>query len=436
MAKKMLLTGRYVLPVDEKMTIIEEGGVVVEDSVIKAVGDALNLSRKHSDANIVDTGNSIIMPGLVNTHTHAAMSYFRGIADDMPLKTWLENHIWPAEKKHVVPDFVRRSSELACLEMVKSGTTCFNDMYFFEDTLAEVVESAGLRAVIGEGILDFTSPSCKTPDEAILKTFLNHAKYKDNEQIMVSFAPHSIYTVSEVVLKEAAAQSKEFELPLHIHVAETKKEMEDCLALHGKTPVQYLESLGLLSEYVVAVHAVWLEKEDIEAFKKYNVKVAHCPSSNMKLASGIAPVSSLRIWGITVGLGTDSAASNNTLDLWSDIRAAALLHKVATADSSVLPARDVIRMATIEGARTVGLDGRLGSLEAGKWADLIVVSLDAPHLAPIYDPYSHLVFATHASDVRDVMIGGQWIVKDREAKTLDEKKILREAAEFSARFKS
>lgn len=415
---------------NDSLDIIKDGMIVVSKNKIVDVGRQFDLEDKYEATEIINTGNSIVMPGLINTHTHAAMVYFRGLADDLPLQEWLEKYIWPAEAKFVSPDFIKKASELACLEMIKSGTTCFNDMYFFEEETAKIAFKSGMRAVIGECILNFPTPSCKTSDETIKKTEELISNFINNELVSVAFAPHSIYTCSKDVLEKVRQTAKDKEL-IHIHISETKKEVDDCKKERSKSPVAYLDEIGLLGENVMAAHSIWLDKKDLEIYKKRGVKVSHCPMSNKKLASGIALVPEMLKIGITVSLGTDSVASNNTLDMFSDMRTCALLHKVNKLDPTVVTARQVIKMATIDGARVLELGDKIGSLEVGKRADIITINLNKPHLVPMYDPYSHLAYCVGGEDVNDVIINGKVIMRNREVKTIDEKKILAEANQFS-----
>ncbi len=352
----LIVKGKYVLQMDDEMSVIENGMVVVEKNKIIVLGKEKELKNKYEAKEIIDARNGIIMPGLINTHTHAAMAYFRGLADDLPLNEWLSKRIWPAEAKFVKPNFVKKSSELACLEMIKSGATCFNDMYFFQEITAKVAEKAGMRMLSGEGILDFPTPSCKTPDEAIAKTMELIGRFKNSELVNIAFAPHSIYACGKNVLIKIKELAEEYNLPIHIHLSETKKEVEDCKNKHGKSLAEYLDEIGLLSEKTIAAHSVWLSENDLEIYKNRGVKASHCPASNMKLASGIAPVPEMLDDGIIIGLGSDGAASNNTLDLFSDMRACALLHKVDKLNPTVLSAREVVRMATINGAKVLNLN--------------------------------------------------------------------------------
>ena len=420
----LIIKGKYVLPMDDELSIVKDGFVAVSKNKIVAVGVGDEI-KNYQAGETIDAGDSIIMPGLINTHTHAAMTYFRGLADDLPLDIWLNQHIWPAEAKYVNADFVKQAGELACLEMIKAGVTAYNDMYFFGEAMAAPAIKANLRAVVGITILDF-----KNPREGISEAVDLAKKYKDNELVKIILAPHAIYTCSKENLLKIKQIAEAENMRLHIHVSETKKEVDDCLAAHGKTPVGYLDELGLASDKLTAAHSVWLKDNDLEIYKNRGVKVAHCPISNMKLASGAAPLKHILEMGITVGLGTDGAASNNTLDLFSDMRACALMHKVNNFDPTAISAREVVKMATIDGAKVIGEDKEIGSLETGKKADIITINLNKPHLVPIFNPYSHLVYCVNSGDVENVIVGGKVIMKNRDVKTLDEEKILTEAKKF------
>ena len=409
---------------DDKLTVIKDGFVAVFENKIVGVG-AVDEIKNYQAKEIIDVGNSIVMPGLVNTHTHAAMTYFRGLADDLPLDTWLNEHIWPAEAKYVNAEFVKKASELACLEMIKAGVTCYNDMYFFVEAMAEPAVKAGLRALIGITVLDF-----RNTDEAINEAVQLSKRYNNHELIKAIIDPHGVYSCSKKNLLKTKQAASDNGLSLHMHFNETKKEVEDAKKLFGKTSVEYLDELGMLSDKFIAAHSVWLSDNDLKIFKDRGVKVAHCPISNMKLASGAAPLKRMLELGITVGLGTDGAASNNTLDLFSDMRACALLHKVNNFDPTAISAKEVVKMATTHGAKVLGMEKEIGSLEIGKKADIITINLDKPHLTPIYDPYSHLVYCVNGEDVENVIVNGKVIMKNREVKTLDEEKILKQAGEF------
>lgn len=440
----LAVKGKYILPINNSLDIIEDGMVIVEGSKITAVGKREELeamlkadrgTAKHNvnhNTEVIDAGNSIVMPGLINTHAHAAMAYFRGLADDLPLDIWLGEHIWPAENKYLSPEFVKQSGELAILEMIKSGTTCFNDMYLFEDVLGKTAEEAGIRAMIGSVIFNFPCASSQSPEDTLNQALEQMNMFKGSKLATVALDPHAIYTCAGNILQKINEISKEKNAMIHIHLSETEKEVLDCKNENGKTPVEYLNELGLLSPRLIIAHAVWLSDNDLELLAKNQVKVAHCPVSNKKLASGIAPIAKMLEKGIAVGLGTDGAASNNTLDMFSDMRITALLHKVSNMNPTVLSAREVVKMATIEGARVLGMDQKTGSLEPGKLADIITINLDKPHLQPIYDPYSHLAYCVNGADVENSIINGKVVMRNREVKTLNEDKILKEAREFKA----
>jgi len=429
MKKNLLIKGKYLLTMDDELSVIEDGGVIVEDDVIVKTGKSADLEKEFT-GKIYDTGNSIIMPGLINTHTHVAMTYFRGMADDLPLKEWLEKHIWPAEAKYMNPDFVKNSASLGCLEMIKSGTTCFNNMSFFEDIISKVVEKSYMRAFLGEGLLMFPTPSCSTPDMAIEKTIELIKEHSENELIKICFAPHSIYTCEKKYLYKVKELSEEYKVPLHIHVSETKEEVKDSKKNHKQSPVAYLDKLNFLDKNVLSAHNIWISEKDMDIYKKRSVRLSHCPISNLKLASGVAPISRLLEKGIVVSLGTDSAASNNTLDLFSEIKTCALIQKAYNLDPTVLPAKTVVEMATKNGAKALGVDDIIGSLESGKKADIITIDLDKPHLSPIYDPYSHIVYCANSSDVANVFVNGKQIVKNSEVLTMNEERILHDANNF------
>lgn len=418
----LIIKGKYILPMDNELTIIKDGFVAVAAGRVLAVGAEDELKDYQAEETI-EAGNSIIMPGLINTHTHAAMAYFRGLADDLPFGVWLNERVWPAEAKYVNKEFVRKSGELSCLEMIKSGTTCFNDMYFFgQNIMARVAEAAGLRALLGIDL--------KNPEMSINYALDLAGQYQDNEYIKITLAPHSVYACSTNTLEKVKQASEENNFRVHIHVSESEKEVVDCRKTHGKTPVEYLDELGLLSDKLMAAHSIWLTDEDLKIYQDRQVKMVHCPVSNMKLTSGVAPLDKILKAGVIAGLGTDGSASNNTLDLLADMRVCALLHKIVHVDPAVISARQLLQMATIDGAKVIGLEKEIGSLEAGKKADLITISLNKPHLSPIYDPYSHLIYCANGADVADVIVNGKIIMKNRQVKTMDEEKILAEANKF------
>ncbi|MGE0083785.1 MAG: amidohydrolase family protein [Desulfococcaceae bacterium] len=382
----------------------------------------------------IDARGGIVMPGLVNTHTHMPMTLFRGLADDLPLDQWLNQHIFPAEAKHINPESVRAGTMLACAEMLLSGITTCCDGYFLEDHVAEAVQEMGIRAVLGHGIIDFPAPGVPHPAENV-NTALAFAEKWEGVSLLIrpSLFCHSPYTCSAETLKKAKAGADAHGLLFQIHVSETKAEREQMTNLHGLSPVAYLDKLGILDQNTLLVHCVWVDEKDIEIIAEHGACISHNPESNMKLASGIAPVPQFLKAGITVGLGTDGCASNNNLDLFGEMDTAAKLHKVSTLDPTVMNAHTVLKMATIEGAKAIGLGEQIGSLEIGKSADMIIMDTNQPHLTPMYDPISHIVYAARGSDVRDVMINGKMLVRNRQLCRVNLVRILEKAAEIGKR---
>jgi 5-methylthioadenosine/S-adenosylhomocysteine deaminase len=429
-----IYTARYVVTMDAQRHLIEDGAVAIRGDRIVAVGKRGDIDKQFQPSHRLDRPEALIMPGLINTHAHAAMSLFRGIADDLKLQDWLEKYIFPAEAKNVTPDFVLWGTRLACLEMMLSGTTTFVDMYYFEDRVAQAAKEAGMRGVLGETILRFKSPDAATPADALRFTEKFIQQYKDDPLIVPAVAPHAIYTNSDADLQAARKLADKYRKPLVIHLSETKKENDDALRTRGMSPTRLLDKLGVLNGPTVAAHGVWLDQADMRILKARGTGIAHCPSSNMKLASGVAPVVKLLSLGIPVGLGTDGpAGSNNDFDLMEEMNLAADLQKVTTGDPTVLPAEQAVAMATILGARVAGLDKQIGSLEAGKRADLIALRLDRPHAVPLYNVYSQIVYALKGSDVEDVVVNGKPIVRDNRSLTLDANLVLDKAKEYSAK---
>ena len=429
-----IYTARYVVTMDAQRHLINDGAVAIRGDRIAAVGKRDDIEKRFQPSHRLDRPEALIMPGLINTHTHAAMSLFRGIADDLKLQDWLEKYIFPAEAKNVTPDFVLWGTRLACLEMMLSGTTTFVDMYYFEDRVAEAVKEAGMRGVLGETILKFKSPDAATPADSLRFTEKFLQRYKDDPLIVPAVAPHAIYTNNDVDLQAARKLADKYREPLVIHLSETKTENEDALRTRGMSPTRLLDKLGVLNGPTVAAHCIWLDQADMQILKARGAGIAHCPSSNMKLASGVAPVVKLLNLGIPVGLGTDGpAGSNNDFDLMEEMNLAADLQKVTTGDPTVLSAEQAVAMATILGARVAGLDKQIGSLEAGKRADLITLRLDRPHAVPLYNVYSQIVYALKGSDVEDVVINGKPVVRDGRSLTLDSNLVLAKAKEYAAK---
>jgi len=427
-------SARYVITEDAQHRVIENGAVAVTGGRIVGVGTRAEIDAKFQAKHRLDRPDAILAPGLINTHTHAAMSLFRGIADDKKLQDWLEKYIFPAEAKNVTPDFVRWGTRLGCLEMLLGGTTTFTDMYYFEDVVAEVAQEAGMRGVLGETIIQFPVADAKTPADALAFSEKYLTRFRNDPLVVAAVAPHAIYTNSDETLKAARALANKFHAPLLIHLAETKKELDDSLAARHMTPVKALDSLGVLTGRTVAAHCVWVNDADMEILKARGVGVAHCPSSNMKLGSGVAPIARMLELGLTVGLGPDGpAGSNNDFNMFEEMDLAAKLQKVMTLDPETLPASTALEMATIRGARVLGMEKEIGSLEAGKRADMIVVRLDRPNAVPMYDAVSQMVYALKADDVRDVMVNGKPVVSDGRILTLNQAQILLKAEEYRAK---
>jgi 5-methylthioadenosine/S-adenosylhomocysteine deaminase len=424
-------SARYVLTQDGTRRVIENGAVAVRGERIVAVGTKAEIDAKYQAKVRVDRPQAILAPGLINTHTHAAMSLLRGVADDRNLQDWLNKVIFPAEAKNVTPDFVRWGTRLACLEMLQGGTTTFTDMYYFEEVVAEVAKEAGMRGVLGETVIMFPVPDAKTPAEGLARAERFIQRFRNDSLVTPTVAPHALYTNTDDSLRAARALADRYHVPLIIHLSETKKENADEIAKRGTTPTATLDGLGVFSGPTVAAHSVWEDEKDIAILAKRGVGVAHCPSSNAKLASGVAPVTRMLAAGITVGLGTDGpAGSNNDFDMFEEMDLAAKLQKVTTLDPEALPAQRALDMATIDGAKVLGMEKEIGSLEPGKRADMIVVRLDTPRATPLYDPISQIVYDLKASDVRDVVINGKQVLKDGVVLTLDQKAILAKAAEY------
>jgi 5-methylthioadenosine/S-adenosylhomocysteine deaminase len=433
-AADLLIRNGLVITMDEKERILDPGWIAVTSGEIVAVGEGDGWERfRKGDTQVVDASGAAVLPGLVNTHTHVPMVLFRGFADDLELSQWLQEHIFPAEARFVDAGFVRAGARLALAEMVRGGTTTFADMYFFEDEVAKVSAEAGMRAMLAPALMDFPTPENKSWEEG-LETFKAFARrWRDHPLVTPCLGPHAIYTVSPDSLREAANLAREMELPLHIHVSETEPEVAESRKSHGRSPVALLNELGVLDTMLIAAHCVHLDDADRELLVKKGAGIAHCPESNMKLCSGAAPIPRLMAEGAAVGLGTDGAASNNDLDMWGEMDTAAKMHKLITNDPTAMPAKMVLKMATLGGARALHLEKKIGSLEPGKRADLILVRLDGLHMTPRYNIYSHLVYAAKPSDVTDVFVDGRQLMRSRELLTLDEAAIRVEAEQYRAR---
>jgi 5-methylthioadenosine/S-adenosylhomocysteine deaminase len=430
-----IICAEYVLPVDIQLSVIRDGAVAVNRGKIVAVGTYDGVIQDYESDTVIGGKNRVAIPGLVNTHTHAAMVLFRGLADDLPLKEWLENHIWPAESQWLGPEFVSDAIELACLEMLKAGITVYNDMYFFGEAAGSATKRIGMRAVLGAGILDFPSVAAKTTDEYFERARVFIETWKGDDLVTPCIAPHALYTCGPGTLKKAQRLAEQFDMPIHLHLSETEWEVQEIISRYGKRPVEYLHDLGFLERRVIAAHCVWLEDREIELLAKSGAGVAHCVESNLKLASGIAPVEKMLRSGIKVTFGTDGAASNNDLNILSEMSTAAKLHKTFSRDPTALNSRTALLMATRWGAEVLGLGEVTGSIEQGKDADLVILNLEKPHLTPIYDIYSHMVYSVRASDVETVMVRGRLVVNDGKLLTGSESEIIAKARTWGEKIK-
>lgn len=430
-----ILKGGRILTMDEKGSILSDGAVAITGENIVAIGPEQDICGRYASKEILDAQGFLVMPGLINGHTHAAMTCFRGIADDLKLMDWLQNYIFPAEAKNVDPELAYWGSLLAAAEMIRSGTTTFCDMYIFEEETAKAACKAGIRCLIGEVLFDFPSPNLKTPAEGLRYTKELIEKWAGNPLIHIVVEPHALYTCSPYLLRKAKALSDRYGIPIGIHLLETQSERDSLKEKLGKSPVSFLEEIGYLDSRLIAFHCVFMDEEDTAAFSKHGSKVIHNPESNMKLASGVAPIPEMISKGIPVGLGTDGCASNNNLDLFQEMDMASKLHKVHRLDPTAMKAEAVVRMATCEGARALGLENKVGMLKAGMKADIILINLDKPHLTPIYNEYSHLVYAVQGSDVDTVFINGKMVMKNRKLLTIDEVEVMEKVNQIAVRIK-
>jgi len=431
-----LIHSRWIAPVEPATTLLEYHSVVIHEGRILDIlptGEALTTytaSIEHS------LDRHLLIPGLINTHTHAAMSLLRGLADDLPLNEWLNDHIWPAESRWVNEEFVLDGTQLAMAEMLRSGTTCFNDMYFFPDVTARAAAHCGMRANVGLIVLDFPTVWAHDADEYISRGLAVHDQYRGDPLIRTLFAPHAPYTVSDKPLERIRVLADELDIGIHMHVHETADEVDRAIELTGKRPLERLHGLGLLSPAMLAVHMTQLSTAEINQYAASGGHLVHCPESNLKLASGFCPVQTLRAAGINVALGTDGAASNNDLDMLGEMRSAALLGKAVGADASALPAHTVLEMGTLNGARALGIDADTGSLLPGKWADITAVCLDTIETQPVYNPVSQLIYACGREQVTDVWVAGRHLLKERRLTTLEGNDILERARDWRNRIGS
>jgi 5-methylthioadenosine/S-adenosylhomocysteine deaminase len=424
----LLIIPEWIIPIEPAGIVLTDHAVVVRNGLIVELCKVSLARSRYLAKNEIVLPGEVLMPGLVNTHCHAAMTLLRGYADDMPLMSWLQERIWPAEAALASAAFVHDGSLLACLEMLRGGTTCFNDMYFFPEQTAAAVQATGMRAALGLVIIDFPTAYASTPDEYFAKGLALLEQYRGDDRLTFCLAPHAPYTVCDDSLRKVAALSDRLNLPIHIHLNETLGEIEAHRAQHQLTPLERLDRLGLVNAKFLGVHAVHMTQADLALITQRNAHLAHCPTSNLKLASGIASLQGWTQYGINFGLGTDGAASNNRLDMWQEMRHASLLAKGISGDATLMDCHRTLRAATIDGARALGLDHRIGSLCAGKAADLVSVSLRDIDLQPLFDPASHLIYSASREDVTQVWVSGQQIIRNRKSSYQDEAALLQRVA--------
>lgn len=433
MTQPLLLSGQYLLTLDAAHPCIEDGALLARDGRIAAIGTRAELAARHPGVRALHTPHGLIMPGLVNTHTHAAMALFRGLADDLPLMEWLQDYIFPVEAT-LTADMVRVGALLSCCEMIRSGTTSFCDMYLFAEAVAQAAEQSGMRAWLGEAVYDFPSPCYGEPANGVRLTRDLIARFRQHPLIHAISVAHAVYTCSPDLLVQMAELARQEDVLLALHLAENAEEDQSCRERYGSSPVQHLERLGILGPKLLAAHCVTPDAADIRLLARRGVKVAHCPQSNMKLGSGIAPIDSFLQAGICVSLGTDGSASNNTVDMFAEMNVMAKIHKARRCDPLQVTAEESLHAATLGGARALGAEAHIGSLQKGKAADCIVVDMDQPHLTPLYNPVSQLVYAARGSDVLHSMVNGRLLMQDRKVLSLDEAGIMAEARALAGHF--
>ena len=434
-AADTIIEARWVLPVEPARNVLPDHAVVINGGRIVALLPAAEARINYSPKRHVVLGEHALIPGLINLHTHAAMTLLRGLADDLALMDWLKRHMWPAEMRHVSEEFVYDGARLACAEMLRGGVTCFNDMYFFPEATARAAGAARMRAALGLIVVEFPSPYAADAQDYLNKGLALRDELKSEPLLSYCFAPHAPYTVSDQTLRQVATYAGELDLPVHMHIHETRREIEQSLEQHKMRPLARLAEFGLVGPALIAVHAVHLEHGEIELLAQHGCHVAHCPSSNLKLASGFAPVGALLAAGVNVGLGTDGAASNNRLDIFAEMRLAALLAKGVSDDATALPAWQALELATIRPARALGLDQTIGTLQPGKCADITAVRIAGAELAPCYDPQSHLVYAAGREHVSHVWVNGELVVDNGNLTTIDTNEVLARAAFWRERIR-
>ena len=430
---RLIVSGGIVVTLDASSRVIPDGAIAVDGDRIVAVGTTDEIGRLFSAAERIDAQGQVVLPGLVNTHTHVPMTLYRGLADDLPLMEWLEHYVFPAEARTVSPEFVRIGTRLAALEMIESGTTAFADMYYFEEDIADVTRSAGLRGVLGQTVIGFPVADAKTPGDALARADAFIEKWKGDSLVTPAVAPHAVYSLDPASLRAARELANRHNVPMLIHLSETRDEAARIVEPKGSSPTRHLEALGCWSGRSVAAHAIWLDAADMAILSRRGVGLSHNPESNMKLASGVAAVTTWLKQGLRAGLGTDGAASNNDLDMFEAMRAAALLQKVSTGDPRALPAQQALELATRRAAEVLGLGERTGSLEPGKQADIITVSMEGARQTPMFDPVSHLVYVSRGDDVQTTIVAGRILMRDRKVTTLSRESVLRDARAMAER---
>jgi 5-methylthioadenosine/S-adenosylhomocysteine deaminase len=435
-AVSLVVIGGSVITENAAAQVLSPGAVAIDGTTIVDVDRPEVIQAKYAAGEVVDAADQILLPGLINTHTHAPMVLFRGLADDLALMDWLEKYIFPAEARTVSPAFVRIGTRLAALEMIESGTTTYADMYYFEEEIAAVTRAAGLRGVLGQTIIQFPVADAPTPADSLRRAEAFIKAFRGDGLIVPAVAPHAMYTLDRDSLMGAATLARRYSVPVLIHLAETENEAKQSQTQHQRSPAGYLESIGFWGPQILAAHGIWVNDDDIAILARHGVGVSHNPESNMKLASGVAPLGKYKAAGVRLGLGTDGAASNNDLDMFEAMRQTSFLAKLATRDPTAVPAAEALAMATIGGARALGMDREIGSLEPGKRADLISVSMNAARQTPLYDPISHLVYVTRGDDVQTTIVNGRILMRNRRLATLDRASVLNDARAESVRVRA
>ncbi len=423
----IVIKNGYIVTINSEMEIIEYGAIAIDKGKIVSIGATEEIENNYNGDKIIDASSKIVMPGFINGHSHIAMSFFRGYADDLLLQSWLEDHIWPAEEKFVKAQFVYDSSFYACAELIKNGITMINDMYFYSKETARAATKAGMRAILGEGILDFPMAFHKTPESMINYALEGHEEFKDNELIDFAMMPHSIYTCSKENLIRAAEEARAHKMLIHTHLSEARKEVVDCMKEYGVRPVQHLDSIGFLGNDVSLAHGVWIDEQEQRLLAEKEVGVNICTECNLKLSSGFAPIKGYKNNGVTISLATDGVASNNNLSILDEMDMTAKVHKAINNDPTFLPAEEVVRMVTIEAAKIFNQEDELGSLEVGKKADIILLERNKLENMPMYNVYSHLVYTMHSESVKDVIINGRLLMRDRKLVEINEDELFEKA---------